>query len=336
MTETIPPENDPFCESVWTHKGYHLDTGNFTTAMVHFYRAEVTRTNTWRNRLDTTTNWAVVTTGAALTFTFNSPQNPHFVLLVVLLLMLTFLNIEARRYTYYALWHHRVRLLETDFFAAMIAPPFRPSAEWESALSQTLLTPIFPISRLEALANRYRRNYIWLFTLLIFSWLLKLIIHPMPAETTAQIVERAAIGPFIPGAWVVSALGIIYVVLGVLTLVVYRRSPWQMAQPQPTPEADLRLFQAPPPRTRLSIVITNHREKVAERVMEELAHGVTALEGTGMYTGERRDVLLCATRDDQVNKLQKIVEDIDSSAFVVVTQATEVRGFGFSRMPPPS
>jgi uncharacterized membrane protein len=304
--------------------------------MVHFYRAEVTRTNLWRSRLDTTTNWAVVTTGAALTFTFNSPQNPHFVLLVVLLLMLTFLNIEARRYTYYALWHHRVRLVETDFFAAMVAPPFRPSADWETSLNQTLINPIFPISRLEALANRYRSNYIWLVTMLIFSWLLKLIIHPTPLETTSQIVERAAIGPLIPGTWVVSIVGIIYVILGVLPLVVYRRSPWQRAQPQPTPEAELRLFQAPPPRTRLSIVITNHRQKVAERLMEELAHGVTALEGTGMYTGERRDVLLCATRDDQVNKLQKIIEDVDPGAFVVVTQATDVRGFGFSHMPPPS
>lgn len=36
----------------------------FNTAMVHFYRGEVQRSNTWRNRLDTTTNWAVLTGGA--------------------------------------------------------------------------------------------------------------------------------------------------------------------------------------------------------------------------------------------------------------------------------
>src|SRR5437588_10372767 len=35
----------------------------FNTAMAHFYRGEITRANTWRNRLDTTTNWAVLTTG---------------------------------------------------------------------------------------------------------------------------------------------------------------------------------------------------------------------------------------------------------------------------------
>jgi len=39
--------------------------------MVHFFRAEVQRANVWRQRLDTTTNWAVVTTGAAIALAFN-------------------------------------------------------------------------------------------------------------------------------------------------------------------------------------------------------------------------------------------------------------------------
>jgi uncharacterized membrane protein len=48
--------------------------------MVHFYRGEVQRSNTWRNRLDTTTNWAVITAGATLSFAFSSTANPHFVI----------------------------------------------------------------------------------------------------------------------------------------------------------------------------------------------------------------------------------------------------------------
>ena len=35
-------------------------TGEFANAMIHFYRAEVTRANVWRQRLDATTNWAVI------------------------------------------------------------------------------------------------------------------------------------------------------------------------------------------------------------------------------------------------------------------------------------
>ena len=55
-------------EPVWTYRGYQLGPGEFTTAMSHFFRAEISRANIWRQRLDTTTNWAVVITAAIITF----------------------------------------------------------------------------------------------------------------------------------------------------------------------------------------------------------------------------------------------------------------------------
>ena len=83
-------------------------------ALAHLYRGEVTRSNTWRSRLDATTNWAVVTTGVALSYTFGAAGNTPVVILIVSLLVLLFLFIEARRYRYYELWTHRVRLLENE------------------------------------------------------------------------------------------------------------------------------------------------------------------------------------------------------------------------------
>ncbi|MDQ3753521.1 MAG: DUF2270 domain-containing protein, partial [Acidobacteriota bacterium] len=44
-----------------TLAGRKLSPSEFNAAMIHFYRGEVQRSNTWRNRLDTTTNWAVLT-----------------------------------------------------------------------------------------------------------------------------------------------------------------------------------------------------------------------------------------------------------------------------------
>ena len=55
------PDSGP--QPVWTYRGYKLRASEFTTAMVHQFRAEVQRANIWRQRLDTTTNWAVITTG---------------------------------------------------------------------------------------------------------------------------------------------------------------------------------------------------------------------------------------------------------------------------------
>ena len=78
-----------------------LAPAEFNTAMVHFYRGEIQRSNIWRNRLDTTTNWAVITAGATLSFVFSSPQNPHFAIPINTLLVSIFLFREARRYRYY-------------------------------------------------------------------------------------------------------------------------------------------------------------------------------------------------------------------------------------------
>jgi uncharacterized membrane-anchored protein YitT (DUF2179 family) len=68
---------------------------------------------------------------------------------------------------------------------------------------------------------------------------------------------------------------------------------------------------------------------VADSLMGNLHRGVTSLDGTGCFTGESRNVLLCAIAPQQVNALQKLVRLVDPSAFVIINQAHEVMGKGF-------
>jgi len=113
-----------------------MSPAEFNTAMIHFYRGEVQRSNTWRNRLDTTTNWAVITAGATLSFVFSSPNNPHFVIPINSILVAIFLLMEARRYRYYEIWSSRVRILETGYFATILTPENRPADEaWAEHLA---------------------------------------------------------------------------------------------------------------------------------------------------------------------------------------------------------
>lgn len=343
QTESLnaePLSEDDAC--TWTFRGYRLDPAHFTTAMVHFYRAEVARASTWRTRLDATTNWAVITVGAILTFAFGSPQNPHFVILLVLLLVFTFLSIEARRYRYYALWSYRVRLMETDFFAAMLAPPFRPSSDWADLLVESLLRPTFLIAQWEAMGRRFQRNYVWLITLLLISWGAKLTVHPGVATDGATMVGRAAVGP-IPGAWVMAAVGVVYGGLVMLAVVASLPPAWREALSRPwrrlrgLRRAAAPFAPEPSPHEHLATIITARGRQVALRLLEELGRGVTALEGTGMYTGEARDVLLCAVTEVQVSHLKEVVRQTDAGAFVVVSPAAEVRGgWGFRPFEPPS
>ena len=185
-----------------------LSPAEFNTAMVHFYRGEVQRSNTWRNRLDTTTNCAVLTAGATLSFAFSAPTNPHFVIIINSVLVAFFLFMEARRYRYYEIWSSRVRVLETGYFAQMLVPESARDDEWAEHLANDLLTLHFTISEWEAVWRRFRRNYLWIFALLALSWNLNVYLHATPAVSFDQFVERSAVG-LVPGS-IVIIIGVLF------------------------------------------------------------------------------------------------------------------------------
>ena len=169
-----------------------LAPAEFNTAMVHFYRGEIQRSNVWRGRLDATTNWAVITAGATLSFVFSSPDNPHFAIPINSILVSIFLFMEARRYRYYEVWANRVRVLETGYFAPMLSHrTIPPDQEWAEHISADLLTPHFTISEWEAVGRRLRSNYLWIFILLALCWSLKIYIHPFPIPSTSEAEKRA-------------------------------------------------------------------------------------------------------------------------------------------------
>src|SRR6266478_9014433 len=204
-------------EPLITDKGSSTPSGlmrrtspaEFNAAMIHFYRGEVQRSNTWRNRLDTTTNWAVLTAGATLSFVFSSPSNPHFVIPINSILVAIFLLMEARRYRYYEIWSSRVRVLETGYFASLLDPENTPIDEaWAQHLAADLITPHFTITEWEAIGRRLRRNYLWIFALLALSWNLKVYLHPLPARDFNSFIDRATVG-VVPG-WMVFVVGVVF------------------------------------------------------------------------------------------------------------------------------
>jgi uncharacterized membrane-anchored protein YitT (DUF2179 family) len=81
--------------------------------------------------------------------------------------------------------------------------------------------------------------------------------------------------------------------------------------------------------TKAAHIISLKSDDVSRRLLQELDRGVTGLEGKGMYTGVRKDVLICILRSRQVPRLKRIVKDVDPDAFVYLTDAREVFGEGF-------
>ena len=197
------PKTDP------TSIPQKLALSDFNTAMIHFYRGEMSRSNVWRTRLDATTNWAVITAGATLSFVFSSPDNPHFAIPINSILVAIFLFMEARRYRYYEVWANRVRVLETGYLAPMLSyRSIPPDKEWADHISSDLISPRFTISELEAVGRRLRRNYLWIFVLLALSWTLKVYLHPYPTPNLDVFLQRASVG-LAPG-WLVIIVGVVF------------------------------------------------------------------------------------------------------------------------------
>lgn len=106
-------------------------------AIAHLYRGEVCRSALWRTRLDTTTNWAVVTPGIALSIAFSSPEASPIPLMLVGILIIFFLMLEARRYRYFNVWRARCRWMETYFYAPMLQNgDSRLSEGWQQTLAE--------------------------------------------------------------------------------------------------------------------------------------------------------------------------------------------------------
>src|SRR5688500_2293421 len=63
-------------------------------AVIHLYRAEVGRMTTYRQRLDTTTNWAITSSALVTTFSIGNLLIPHAAFLVLMLVNLFFLFVE--------------------------------------------------------------------------------------------------------------------------------------------------------------------------------------------------------------------------------------------------
>jgi uncharacterized membrane protein len=339
----------PGQEPVWTFRGYRLKSSEFTTAMVHFFRAEISRANVWRQRLDTTTNWAVIATGAAITIAFNQTTH-HGVIILNTILVTLFLMIEARRYRYYELWSYRVRLMETDFFAPMLVPPFHPAPDWAESLAENLLHPDFSISMWEALGRRFRRNYLWIYLVLGVAWLAKTCLFPTTVTSLNDFFTRAAVGG-VPG-WIVLLAGLLFnlslVAFGLLTSGLHQATgevlPRYTADLRGIPLVDSKGTPSQPARAwyrfgrkrqqLVALIVTQHGSQVGDQILKEMQRGVTALRGTGMFTSQERTVLLCALTVTEVSHLKSIVYHVDPKAFVIVTPAQEVLGKGFLPLEP--
>ncbi len=177
------------------------------TALSHLYRAEVYRSTVWRQRLDQTTNWAVISTGIGLSVAFANERASPFPIVLVGALCIVFLMLEARRYRFFYVWRFRARVLEIAFMVPILRGEGAGiRVDRGTALSDDYEKPQYRISMIRCVGRRLRRNYGWIFAILGAAYFAKIAIHPVDVTSFEQLFRRAHIGP-IPG-WVAILAGL--------------------------------------------------------------------------------------------------------------------------------
>lgn len=83
--------------------------------------------------------------------------------------------------------------------------------------------------------------------------------------------------------------------------------------------------------SKVALIITKKHEQVAAELDRQLDRGATFLRGEGSYTREEMMVVLAAVKRHQVADLKRLVMEVDPAAFVIVQDAHQVLGDGFSR-----
>lgn len=81
---------------------------------------------------------------------------------------------------------------------------------------------------------------------------------------------------------------------------------------------------------KMLLIFSESYEKITDFIIKELSRGVTLLHGSGAYSGKDKKIICCAVHKNEYAKLKRRINEIDRSAFIIITNAGEVLGFGFS------
>lgn len=85
-------------------------------------------------------------------------------------------------------------------------------------------------------------------------------------------------------------------------------------------------------KSKLCIIISDKGEEISDVLLHNSPRGVTMLDGQGMYTKEKHNVLLTCVKNRQLTQLKQLVKSVDENAFIIVNESVEVRGKGFQSL----
>jgi uncharacterized membrane-anchored protein YitT (DUF2179 family) len=83
--------------------------------------------------------------------------------------------------------------------------------------------------------------------------------------------------------------------------------------------------------SKLALIVTDKKQEITNTILHDLDRGLTQIRAVGGYTGNEKSVLMVVVSQREVIKLKRLVQAIDTQAFVIISDTSEVLGAGFKR-----
>ena len=80
---------------------------------------------------------------------------------------------------------------------------------------------------------------------------------------------------------------------------------------------------------KVAYIISQDPRAIAQKLTRDLDRGVTILQGRGAWSGQDKEVLMCAFKQRQIVAMKRMVKEVDPAAFLIVCDAHDVMGEGF-------
>lgn len=80
---------------------------------------------------------------------------------------------------------------------------------------------------------------------------------------------------------------------------------------------------------KMTFIITDQGQAVVDAINRHIDRGATILQGKGSYTGQDKQIVMCACNNKQMYIIKRMIKKIDEKAFIVIMESNEVVGEGF-------
>jgi uncharacterized membrane-anchored protein YitT (DUF2179 family) len=82
--------------------------------------------------------------------------------------------------------------------------------------------------------------------------------------------------------------------------------------------------------SKVAFVVSEKSDDISKIILQNLDRGLTKLSGLGGYTDEKRTVLMVVMEQSEITRFKNLVEAIDPTAFIIISNTHEVLGKGFN------